>query len=76
MFGLFVFDIFNLYFVEFVRVVEDWSCQLGYSVVICSMDNKDEWVECYLNLFQQKRVDGMMIGMGIDNVEILLFFLQ
>ncbi|QOS82196.1 LacI family DNA-binding transcriptional regulator [Paenibacillus sp. JNUCC31] len=74
--GLLVPDISNPYFAELARAVEDRSRQLGYSVVICSTDNKDERVERYLNLLQQKRVDGMMIGTGIDNAEILSPLLQ
>ncbi|CAI6086525.1 HTH-type transcriptional regulator DegA [Paenibacillus sp. JJ-100] len=74
--GLLVPDISNPYFAELARAVEDRSRQLGYSVVICSTDNKDERVERYLNLLQQKRVDGMMIGTGIENAEILSPLLQ
>ncbi|MBE7684411.1 MULTISPECIES: LacI family DNA-binding transcriptional regulator [Paenibacillus] len=74
--GLLVPDISNPYFAELARAIEDRSRQLGYSVVICSTDNKDERVERYLNLLQQKRVDGMMIGTGIDNAEILSPLLQ
>ncbi|WP_340388530.1 LacI family DNA-binding transcriptional regulator [Paenibacillus sp. FSL E2-0151] len=74
--GLLVPDISNPYFAELARAVEDRSRQLGYSVVICSTDNKDERVERYLNLLQQKRVDGMMIGTGVDNAEILSPLLQ
>ncbi|MGN7416537.1 LacI family DNA-binding transcriptional regulator [Paenibacillus sp. SAF-068] len=74
--GLLVPDISNPYFAELARAVEDRSRQLGYSVVICSTDNKDERVERYLNLLQQKRVDGMMIGTGIDNADILSPLLQ
>ncbi|CAH1219859.1 LacI family DNA-binding transcriptional regulator [Paenibacillus sp. JJ-223] len=75
-FGLLVPDISNPYFAELARAVEDRSRKLGYSVVICSTDNKDERVERYLNLLQQKRVDGMMIGTGISNAEILAPLLQ
>ncbi|MDP4098769.1 LacI family transcriptional regulator [Paenibacillus sp. P96] len=74
--GLLVPDISNPYFAELARAVEDRSRQLGYSVVICSTDNKDERVERYLNLLQQKKVDGMMIGTGISNSEILAPLLQ
>ncbi|MFB5265636.1 LacI family DNA-binding transcriptional regulator [Paenibacillus enshidis] len=74
--GLLVPDISNPYFAELARAVEDRSRQLGYSVVICSTDNKDERVERYLNLLQQKKVDGMMIGTGISNAGILTPLLQ
>jgi LacI family transcriptional regulator len=38
---------------------------------MCSTDNKDERVEQYLSLLQQKSVDGLIIGTGIDNKAML-----
>jgi len=69
--GLLVPDISNPFFAEIARAVEDRGHQLGYSLVICSTDNKDERVERYLTLLQQKSIDGMIIGTGMDNKEIL-----
>ncbi|OAS14289.1 LacI family DNA-binding transcriptional regulator [Paenibacillus oryzisoli] len=69
--GLLVPDISNPFFAEIARAVEDQGHNLGYSLVICSTDNKDERVERYLNLLQQKSVDGMIIGTGMDNKEML-----
>ncbi|UKS27122.1 LacI family transcriptional regulator [Paenibacillus sp. HWE-109] len=69
--GLLVPDISNPFFAEIARAVEDQGHHLGYSLVICSTDNKDERVERYLNLLQQKSIDGMIIGTGMDNKEML-----
>lgn len=69
--GLLVPDISNPFFAEIARAVEDQGHNLGYSLVICSTDNKDERVERYLNLLQQKSVDGMIIGTGMDNKDML-----
>lgn len=69
--GLLIPDISNPFFAEVARAVEDRGHQLGYSVIICSTDNKDERVERYISLLKQKRVDGVIIGTGIDNKEIL-----
>lgn len=69
--GLLVPDISNPFFAEIARSVEDQGHQRGYSLVICSTDNKDERVERYLSLLQQKSVDGIIIGTGIDNRELL-----
>ncbi|MDR6548994.1 LacI family DNA-binding transcriptional regulator [Paenibacillus qinlingensis] len=69
--GLLVPDISNPFFAEIARAVEDQGHNLGYSLVICSTDNKDERVERYLSLLQQKSVDGMIIGTGMDNKEML-----
>ncbi|WP_341277716.1 LacI family DNA-binding transcriptional regulator [Paenibacillus sp. FSL H8-0537] len=69
--GLLVPDISNPFFAEIARAVEDQSRRLGYSLVICSTDNKDERVERYLSLLRQKSVDGIIIGTGIDNEDII-----
>ncbi len=69
--GLLVPDISNPFFAEMARAVEDQGSTLGYSLVICSTDNKDERVEKYLELLQQKSVDGIIIGTGIKDKKIL-----
>lgn len=69
--GLLIPDISNPFFAEVARAVEDRGHLLGYSVIICSTDNKDERVERYISLLKQKRVDGVIIGTGIDNKDIL-----
>lgn len=68
--GLLVPDISNPFFAEIARAVEDQGHNLGYSLVICSTDNKDERVERYLSLLQQKSVDGIIIGTGMDNKDM------
>ncbi len=62
--GLLVPDISNPFFAEIARAIEDESEQLGYSLIICSTDNRDERVERYLRLLLQKSVDGLIIGTG------------
>jgi DNA-binding LacI/PurR family transcriptional regulator len=69
--GLLVPDISNPFFAEIARSVENQGDSRGYSLVICSTDNKDERLERYLSLLQQKSVDGMIIGTGIKKKEML-----
>jgi Transcriptional regulators len=69
--GLLIPDISNPFFSEIARAIEDQAHQLGYSVIMCSTDNKDERVERYIALLEQKNVDGILIGTGVDNQEIL-----
>lgn len=69
--GLLVPDISNPFFAEIARAVEDQGGIHGYSLVICSTDNKDERVERYVNLLQQKSVDGIIIGTGMESKELL-----
>ncbi|TNJ67729.1 LacI family transcriptional regulator [Paenibacillus hemerocallicola] len=74
--GLLVPDISNPFFAEIARAVEEQGHQLGYSLIICSTENKDERVERYISLLQQKSVDGIIIGTGIDNKKMLKPFLD
>jgi LacI family transcriptional regulator len=74
--GLLVPDISNPFFAEIARAVEEQGHQLGYSLIICSTENKDERVERYISLLQQKSVDGIIIGTGIDNKAMLKPFLD
>ncbi|MFC5451816.1 LacI family DNA-binding transcriptional regulator [Paenibacillus aestuarii] len=69
--GLLVPDISNPFFAEIAHAVEDQAHQRGYSLAICSTHNDDERIERYLSLLQQKSVDGLIIGTGMDNVELL-----
>jgi DNA-binding LacI/PurR family transcriptional regulator len=69
--GLLLPDISNPFFAEIARAVEDQGRHRGYSVIICSTDNQDERAERYLALLEQKSVDGIIIGTGIENTEIL-----
>ncbi|MGG1312722.1 MULTISPECIES: LacI family DNA-binding transcriptional regulator [Cohnella] len=69
--GLLIPDISNPFFSEIARAIEDHAHQTGYSVIICSTDNKDERVERYISVLEQNSVDGIIIGTGIDNLDIL-----
>lgn len=70
--GLLIPDISNPFFAEIARAIEDEAHRNGYSVIICSTDNKDERVERYITLLESKSVDGIIIGTGIDNMDILI----
>lgn len=69
--GLLVPDISNPFFAEIARAVEDQGSIHGYSIVICSTDNRDERGENYLSLLEQKHVDGIIIGTGMGGKEML-----
>ncbi|TYP74089.1 LacI family DNA-binding transcriptional regulator [Paenibacillus methanolicus] len=69
--GLLVPDISNPFFAEIARAVEDEGQRHGYSVFICSTDNKDEKVEHYAELLRQKNVDGVIIGTGMKELTVL-----
>ena len=69
--GLLIPDVSNPFFSEIARFVEDLAHSEGYSVIVCSTDNKDDRVEKYIRLLEQKSVDGILIGTGVENADIL-----
>ncbi|WP_372634208.1 LacI family DNA-binding transcriptional regulator [Cohnella sp.] len=69
--GLLIPDVSNPFFSEIARSVEDLAHSAGYSLIVCSTDNKDERVDKYLRLLEQKSVDGILIGTGTENGETL-----
>jgi DNA-binding LacI/PurR family transcriptional regulator len=74
--GLLIPDIANPFFAEIARAVEDQGRKLGYSLVICSTDNDDDQVERYLTLLEQKSVDGIIIGTGVETKKVLKAMLK
>jgi DNA-binding LacI/PurR family transcriptional regulator len=69
--GLLIPDVSNPFFSEIARTVEDLAHSEGYSVIVCSTDNRDERVEKYIRLLEQKNVDGILIGTGVESADIL-----
>lgn len=62
--GLLLPDLANPFFAEIARSIEDRAHEMGFSVIICSTDNKPERTERNIQFFKQKRVDGVVLGTG------------
>lgn len=60
--GLIVPDIMNPYFPELARAVEDIAVQLGYNVILCNSDENAEKELRYLEVLQQKYIDGIIVA--------------
>jgi LacI family transcriptional regulator len=69
--GLLIPDIANPFFAEVARAVEQRGHELGYSVIICGTDNRNERIEQYISVLRQKQVDGIIIGTGVGDTSIL-----
>jgi DNA-binding LacI/PurR family transcriptional regulator len=69
--GLLIPDIANAFFAELARSVEDRGHELGFSVVMCNTDNEPKKEAQYLKWLQQKSVDGIILGTGIQNESTL-----
>jgi len=69
--GLLLPDLANPYFSEIARNIEDRGHDHGFSVIICSTDNKPEKVSHYISILRQKRVDGIIIATGVRDEKVL-----
>lgn len=59
--GLIIPDITNPFFPELARGVEDFASANDYTVILCNSDNKLEKEESYIEMLQEKMVDGIII---------------
>ncbi|HHV64824.1 MAG TPA: LacI family transcriptional regulator [Peptococcaceae bacterium] len=74
--GLIIQDISNPYYPSIVRGVEDEAQELGYTVILANVYRSKERTAKYLNVFREKRVDGIIFtGGGVvkDAVEEKFF---
>lgn len=59
--GIIMPDVMNLFFSELARGAEDAAEKKGYSVILCNTDNKETKEENYLQILQEKMVDGIIM---------------
>jgi len=64
--GLLIPDVSNPYFSEACRRIEDWCRKSGYGVTICNTDNNDEKTVEYIELLEQKGIDGLIISSTVQ----------
>ena len=60
--GLIVSDISNRFYSRIARSIEDMAWQHGYSVVICSTDEKIEKEKKQIRLLLDRKIDGLIIS--------------
>ncbi|PKM54829.1 MAG: LacI family transcriptional regulator [Firmicutes bacterium HGW-Firmicutes-5] len=58
--GLMIPDITNPFFPELARGVEDGANEMGYTLILCNSDNDLQKEESYLEMLQEKMVDGII----------------
>jgi len=58
--GLLIPDIANPFFPELARGAEDLANKMGYTLILCNSDNKMEKEDAYLEMLQEKMVDGII----------------
>ncbi|MDQ0086879.1 LacI family transcriptional regulator [Paenibacillus anaericanus] len=62
MIALVVPDILNPFFPEIAKAVENEASRLGYTLILCNTDNSLEKEESYFRVFEQKRIDGVILA--------------
>ncbi len=60
--GLIIPDISNPFFPDLARGVEDFASENDYTVILCNSDNQLSKEETYIEMLQEKMVDGIIIG--------------
>jgi LacI family transcriptional regulator len=60
--GLILPDITNPFFPELARGVEDFANEQGWNVILCNSDNKIGKEESYIEMLQEKKVDGIILA--------------
>ena len=67
--GIIMPDVMNLFFSELARGVEDAAEKKGYSVILCNSDNKESKEEKYIQILQEKMVDGIILTASENSVK-------
>jgi LacI family transcriptional regulator len=68
--GLIVSDISNRFYSRIARRVEDYAWEKGYSVVICSTDEKVEKEKLQISMLRDRKVDGLIISSSQENPDL------
>ncbi|MCT4634445.1 MAG: LacI family transcriptional regulator [Firmicutes bacterium] len=58
--GLIIPDIVNPFFPEVARGAEDMASKMGYNLILCNTDNDQKKEEKYINMLEEKMVDGII----------------
>jgi LacI family transcriptional regulator len=66
--GLVVPDIGNPFFAEVARGAEDRAADAGMTVLLGNSDEQDERQEAHLELFQEQRVNGVLLTPASDDL--------
>ncbi len=68
--GLIIPDIANPFFPEIARGAEDLANREGYTLILCNSDNNLEKEDAYIDMLQEKMVDGIIFTASSSRTEI------
>ncbi len=66
--GIVIPDITNPFYPDVVRGAEDKAKQEGYTILLGNSDNRRDKEEIYLSLFLSRRVDGILLFKGFEDM--------
>lgn len=66
--GIILPDVMNLFFSELARGIEDAAEIMGYSIILCNSDNRESKEESYIQILQEKMVDGIILAASESSV--------
>jgi LacI family transcriptional regulator len=70
--GLLLLDAWNPFFTELARGVEDWTFDRGWAILISNSSRQVERETIYLDLFVERRVEGIIVVPNDDLTERLI----
>ncbi|MFO7723580.1 MAG: LacI family DNA-binding transcriptional regulator [Bacteroidales bacterium] len=70
--GLIVADIANPFYAVIARYIEDEVNKLGYNLIICSSDEKDEKEYRLLRMLRDRQVDGLIVSSTLRKPNALM----
>jgi LacI family transcriptional regulator len=56
-----ILDLFNPFFSDLMRGVEDTAYEAGYSVIVCRSNGDPAREEAYIRVLEERGVTGMLI---------------
>jgi len=68
--GLIIPDIANPFFPELARGAEDLANREGYTLILCNSDNSLEKEDAYIEMLQEKMVDGIIFTASSSRIEV------
>jgi len=69
--ALLITDISNSFWTTISRGVEDEASSNGFVVVLCNTDENPTKEARYLNMLQNRRIDGLLIGPTMESAPLL-----
>lgn len=74
--GLIIPDITNPFFPEVARGVEEAASRLGYNVFLCNTNWDAEKERIYMEILEEKRIDGLILASVTDDGKTLEGFIR